>query len=144
METYKGELIDSIVEINIEYTKSWYSKGSLWGCECRQCRNFLELASKKQLPQQILEILDGFGILPEQATYVCHLYDNDKGHLYQFSYRLAGFMLSDEKNTTKSFDWGGARCCHETYPYGAPDFPEPHFDIEFYATLPWILEETQN
>ena len=71
METYKGELIDSIVEINIESTKSWYSKGNLWGCECRQCRNFLELASKKQLPQQILEILDGFGmgnLLPDGCS----------------------------------------------------------------------------
>ena len=40
----------------------------------------------------------------------------------------------------------GARgtCCHEIYPYGAPDFPEPHFDLEFYLTLPWTLEEPED
>ena len=27
-------------------------------------------------------------------------------------------------------------CCHETYPYGAPGFPEPHFDLEFWVRLP--------
>jgi hypothetical protein len=52
-------------------------------------------------------------------------------------------MLSDEKNTTKSFEWGGARCCHETYPYGAPDFPEPHFDIEFFLWLSWVINEPE-
>lgn len=35
-------------------------------------------------------------------------------------------------------------CCHDPYPYGAPNFPEPHFDLEFYATLPWVLDEAKN
>ena len=26
-------------------------------------------------------------------------------------------------------------------PYGAPNFPEPHFDVIFFAELPWILDE---
>lgn len=37
-------------------------------------------------------------------------------------------------------EWGEARCCHEIYPYGAPDFPTPHFDLEFWVHLPWILK----
>ncbi|MBE6955233.1 MAG: hypothetical protein E7449_04905 [Ruminococcaceae bacterium] len=36
---------------------------------------------------------------------------------------------------------GSVRCSHESYPYGAPGFPEPHFDLEFSLKLPWILEE---
>ena len=35
-------------------------------------------------------------------------------------------------------------CCYETYPYGAPNFPEPHFDLEFFEILPCVVEETQN
>jgi hypothetical protein len=34
-------------------------------------------------------------------------------------------------------------CCHETYPYGAPDFLEPHFDIEFFLWLPWVINEPE-
>jgi len=134
------EVVGFFVEINLEATKEWYSRGNEWGCECAHCHNFLELARNKQFPQEIIELLAGFGIRPEQATYVGQLYDNDKGHLYQFSYRLTGRMLSDEKNTNETFEWGSARCCHETYPYGAPDFPEPHFDIEFFLWLPWVLD----
>jgi succinate dehydrogenase/fumarate reductase flavoprotein subunit len=48
----------------------------------------------------------------------------------------AASYISD--NTEKQITY---RCCHETYPYGAPGFPEPHFDLEFYAVLPWVTEE---
>lgn len=29
-----------------------------------------------------------------------------------------------------------AYCGHNPYPYGAPGFPEPHFDLEFWVWLP--------
>ena len=32
------------------------------------------------------------------------------------------------------------RCCHEPYPYGAPGFPEPHFDLEFWVRLPRVYQ----
>ena len=140
MKVLKRELFDSVVEINIEATKAWYSKGNHWDCECGYCRNFLEVARKKQLPQLILKLLDNFGILPEQANYVCQVYDDDKGHYYQVSYRLAGVIL-DEKEPDSFFDWGGAQCGYESYPYGAPGFPEPHFDIKLFLCLPWVLDE---
>ena len=141
IKVLKRELFDAAVEINIEATKAWYSKGPHWDCDCGYCRNFLEVARKKQLPQLILKLLDEFGILPEQANYVCQIYDDNKGHYYQVSYRLAGFIL-DEKEPTNSFDWGDARCGYESYPYGAPDFPEPHFDIKLFLCLPWVLDES--
>ena len=28
------------------------------------------------------------------------------------------------------------KCTHEPYPYGAPGFPTPHFDLEFWVRLP--------
>ena len=27
-------------------------------------------------------------------------------------------------------------CAHNPYPYGAPNFPTPHFDLEFWVRLP--------
>lgn len=29
-----------------------------------------------------------------------------------------------------------AYCGHNPYPYGAPGFSEPHFDLEFWVWLP--------
>ena len=137
----KQELLGSMVEIDLEATKEWYSRGKEWGCACGHCRNFLELARSKQLPQQIIELLEGFGIRPEQATYVCQLYDDDKGHYYQFSYRIAGNLVKEANADAAFFAEHIGHCCHETYPYGTPDFPEPHFDIEFFLILPWVLDE---
>ena len=142
MNTYRGELFGIQVEIDVDATKLWYGKAELWGCECVHCRNFLELARQKALPLPVLELLDRFGIPPEKATYVCELCPADGGHLYQISYRLAGHML-DEVQNSAAFEWGEARCCHELYPYGAPGFPAPHFDLEFYLTMPRVLVEQE-
>lgn len=73
-------------------------------------------------------------IPPEKATYVCNLYDD----FYQFSYRIAGNILKTPEEEAPQP--GEGHCCHEIYPYGAPDFPEPHFDLAFTEQLPWILE----
>ena len=101
----------------------------------REAQRAAKEAEKVSLPVFVLEHLDKLGIPPEEATYVCHLYDDEKGHLYQFSYRIAGNILSGEAAGE------AGRCCHEPYPYGAPGFPEPHFDLEFWVTLSWVLDE---
>lgn len=137
----KQDLLGSMVEIDLEATKEWYSSGKEWDCECGHCRNFLKQARNKQLPQQVTKLLERFGIRPEQATYVCQLYDDAEGQLYQFSYRLAGNLIKEAKADAAFFSEHIGHCCHETYPYGAPNFPEPHFDIEFFLTLPWVLDE---
>jgi len=130
------------VELDADATIKWYVQSEGWGCECGYCRNFLELANKKELPRHIIETLGELGIPPEKATYVCKLFTDDTGIHYQFSYRIAGTII--DAPITEDKNWKDSRCCHEPYPYGAPDFPKPHFDLEFYATLPWVLEETQN
>ena len=131
------------VELDASATAKWYAQSKGWGCECSHCRNFLELANKKELPKHMIEILDELGISPEKATYVCELFTDDTGVHYQFSYRIAATMIGAQMKDNHE-NWSEGRCCHEPYPYGAPGFPEPHFDLEFYATLPWVLEEAQN
>ena len=96
----------------------------------------MTLARRREFPALVLEGLDKLGIPPEKATYVCEMYPDGDGLCYQFSFRIAGNILSGEADTK-----AGGRCCHETYPYGAPGFPEPHFDLEFFQTLPWVLDE---
>ena len=130
----KYNLCDCRVEIDLESTLNWYRNAHRWGCECGPCRNFVELARNCKLPASVMDVLDSLDIPPEKATYVCELYTDDAGIHYQFSYRISGKILSGQQGS------GNARCCHEPYPYGAPGFPEPHFDVEFYETLPWVLD----
>ena len=108
-------------------------------CPCGHCRNFLALAKARALSAPILKTLDTLGIPPENATYVCELYTDEAGIHYQFSFRLCGTILAAPEQEPK--DPYGSRCCHEPYPHGAPGFPDPHFDLEFYVTLPWTLED---
>ncbi len=124
------------VEIDDGATKEWYDKADEWGCECGDCRHFVALAKKKELPSAVLDILTQFGIAPEKATYVCEIVTEEHEVLYQFSYRMAGNILKERDGDTKNFGWGEAYCGHEPYPYGAPGFPTPHFDLEFWVRLP--------
>ena len=137
------ELFGYRVEMDVKATRDWYRNADEWGCECGHCRNFLNLARSRKLPVSVMEMLDRLGIPPEKATYVCELYTDDSGIHYQFSYRIAGTIIG-APITDGGENGNEGRCCHEPYPYGAPDFPNPHFDLEFYATLPWVLDETQN
>jgi hypothetical protein len=134
------DLFGYSVEIDTRLTKDWYVQSKGWNCDCGHCRNFMKIVEEDNLPEEVTRILSELDIPGEKPTYVCEIYHDDKGLLYQFSYRAAGSILT-EKNKGTSLEWGEIRCCHEPYPYGAPDFPSPHFDLEFWVTLPWILEE---
>ena len=130
----KMNLFGFQVEIDEIATKEWYDKANEWSCECRDCRHFVALAKKKELPFAVLEILEQLGIAPEKATYVCEMITEEHKVLYQFSYRIVGNILK-EREDTKNLGRGEAYCGHEPYPYGAPGFPTPHFDLEFWVRL---------
>ena len=128
----KRNLFGFTVELDETATRQWYASAGAWDCDCGDCRNFLALARARRLPAFVLEPLDRLGIPPEKATYVCRLFPDANGQYYQFSYRVAGRILSGEATADH------ARCWHEPYPCGAPGFPEPHFDLAFDAVLPWV------
>ena len=125
------------MEVNLEATQNWYTKANAWSCSCGHCQNFLTHARRKTLPDVVSAVLGELNIPAEKATYVSELYTDEEGIHYQFSYRIAGSILAAPSQEVTAL----GRCCHEPYPYGAPNFPEPHFDLEFWVTLPWILEE---
>lgn len=126
------------VEVDEVATKEWYDKADEWGCECGDCRHFVALAKKRELPSAVIEVLEQFGIAPEKATYVCEMNKEEQQSLYQFSYRMVGNILKERDGATKAFGKVEAYCGHEPYPYGAPGFPTPHFDLEFWVWLPII------
>ena len=140
------------VEVDKTATSAWYAEAEDWGCACGRCRNFLTLARERRLPGEILEILDRLSVPPARATYVCELYHDknwkEKGLLYQFSWRIGGAVLAVPPGENGpgwgpliERPWGGLVLGHGDYPYGAPDFPKPHFDLECQIWLPWVLDE---
>lgn len=135
------ELFGTQVEFDKVTTTEWYATKGPWGCECGDCQNFLKLARDNGLPEPVHAVLAELDIPAEKATYVCEMMPKDSGHLYQLSYRIAGRILNEEAAKSTVTNWGEVRCCHEPYPYGAPNFPTPHFDLEFWVTLPWVLDE---
>ena len=132
------KLLNCNVEIDKEKTAQWYAQAEDWGCDCEACINFLEVVKRDLLPSHIKKQLESLQIPASKATYVCLL---DGEHLYQFSYRIAGRIMNEDAGNSAIEEWGEVRCCHEMYPYGAPGFPTPHFDLEFWVTLPWVLNE---
>jgi hypothetical protein len=126
-----------LVETDRLATRKWYSQANAWGCSCGHCRNFLAHARGNLLPDSVQTVLKELKIPPEKATYVSELYTDEAGIHYQFSYRIAGRILAELAQEVPAM----GRCCQEPYPYGSPDFLEPHFDLEFRVTLPWILQD---
>ena len=140
------------VEVDEPATRDYYAQAEDWGCECGHCRNFVALARERKLPEGLLAILDSVSIPPEKATYVCELCHDEnwreKGLLYELSWRVAGTILDkparkdngQEWGPLVELPWGGMILGHETFPV-EPEFPLPHFDLEFTLYLPWVLEE---
>ena len=139
----KQNLFGFSVEVDADATRGWYAKTEEWGCTCTSCRNFIALARKRMLPGPVLDTLDSLGLPPEKVTYVCELTRDGPRHCYEFSYRIAGSILSGDETASVSLGWGSVLCFHEPYPYGAPHFPKPHFDLDFSITLPWVLDEPE-
>ena len=110
----------------------------------RECRKMMTLARAGKLPEGMLSLLRDLGLPPEKATYVCELYDQDGKLLYQVDYRLAGRVLGAPELDSVPMGWGDLWCGQEVYPCKTPGFPEPHFDLEFGLTLPWVMEEPED
>ena len=139
-------------EVDEQATEDYYAKAPDWDCICGHCRNFVALTRERKLPAEILDILDALHIPPQKATYVCELYHDEawreKGLLYQFSWRIAGEILTKPAGEDAgpdcgpivNFSWGGLNLIHENCP-PVLEMPAPHFDLECGMYLPWVLDE---
>ncbi|MBE6563920.1 MAG: hypothetical protein E7655_01405 [Ruminococcaceae bacterium] len=134
------DLFGYLADIDEEATSRYYKQAGIWSCECGDCLNFLALAKRRMLPDFVLRVLDTLKIDPQKATYVCLLESNADGWLYQFGYRIAGTYQEPSAQPRSP----AVFCGHNPYPYDAPNFPSPHFDLEFFLPLPWIPDEPRD
>lgn len=129
------------VEVDEQATRWWYAQAEEWGCTCGHCRNFLALARARELPEELLSLLDRLSIPPEKTTDLSELYDQGGKLLYDLHYRVAGRVLSSPPEGAELSE-NGLWCMEQNfYPYGAEGFPEPCFDLCFSPWLPWVLDE---
>ncbi len=91
------DLFGYLVEIDEIATREWYNKADEWGCECGDCRYFVAIAKKRELPSAVIQKLEHFGIEAEKATYVCEILTEANQILYQFSYRMMGSILKERE-----------------------------------------------
>ena len=64
-EMLKRGLWNFEVEIDESATAEWYLTSEPWGCDCDDCKNFLELCKCNELPEAIHAILKELNIAPE-------------------------------------------------------------------------------
>lgn len=128
---------------DLEATRSWYAGAAEWDCGCGHCRNYLTLARDRRLPPGMLEILDSLSIPPERVTDLSELCGRGGLVLYDVRFRVAGRLL--ERPAQGGPDPELGLWCQDNpggfYPWGAPDFPAPCFDLCFGPWLPWVLDE---
>lgn len=129
------------VEVDGAVTRNWYGTSPVWDCTCGHCRNFVELARRRELPTAVLSLLDKLSIPAEKASYVCELCHKDGRLYYQVAYRLSGRVRSGPGKGFVPIGDVGIFCGEENAPGTADGFPAPCFDLEFDLWLPWVLDE---
>lgn len=128
---------DFRVEVDEEATRAWYERVGEWDCTCGHCRNFVLLAQERQLPEEMLKVLDKLCIPPAKASYVCEIYEEGEKLFYQIAYCLPGKILEGPKGRI-SQPWGDMWCGQEMLePHETPKDGE-YFDVGFELWLPWI------
>ena len=125
------------LEVDEEATRRWYQQAENWGCDCGHCRNFLALG-REAIDEEFWPLFDQLGILPEKASYICQIDQEDGDHLYQAQYPLAGRILEQGQEQD---DLRILTPEEREEPDGAEGFPEPRLELELWAWLPWVLEE---
>ncbi len=119
-------------------------------CHCDGCRNYVRAVDT--LPEAVLAFFSSLGIDPKKTPEV---YVNDPDHngqlLYGGFYHLCGTILSKPRTPADSGNQNYApefritpEFCVSFHNGGSlleDGFPEPSFQMEIDAVIPWVLEK---
>jgi hypothetical protein len=135
-----------LLEVDVEKTREFYNKGTEV-CKCLYCNNFIEAC--KQLDTAVASIFISLGIDPAMPGHLSDYQTIEDGiREYMGNYHLVGTVLEGEvctpsnwKDTNtvqiKNFTIGFSKEL-DFVPKG---FPSPVLQLEFVATISWVLEE---
>ena len=145
-----------VIDINIDKTRSFYqvAENIADGCDFPGCRNFEKAVS--HLPQEIVEIFNKMGIDMKKAREAYVNCKNLDGTLfYAGFYHICGKLVSggspwkETSQMSKELDEKELFKINENFQIGFQDevglleenFPLPVIQLEFFANIPWVLEE---
>jgi hypothetical protein len=148
-------ILDWKLEIDREITEKIYIARNIEeDCQCLLCKNYR--SATKDIPQEILNIMDILGVNPSKPIEAIQYAENNDGsRFYSGIYNVIGRIVSgDDYLQSNNFSKNGAMKHIEMkhidknvsvgfsknsyYPKG---FPDPVFQFEFMANLPWRLKE---
>lgn len=138
------DLFGYTVEIDKDLTKDAFAHFPPgWGCTCTYCRNFR--AGIPLLPAALTAPIQRCGIDLMHPAEIVEYY-GDQMHLYEAWYHVVGRICAMPAAPPNSF---GHYQLTETIQIRITDkiallpkhFPTPVFQIGFFATLPWVLNE---
>lgn len=86
---------DIRAEIDEEATRSYYAQAPVLGCTCEFDQNFVELAKRRKLPEDVLALLDKLSIPPEKAIHMEDYALPDETGFAYIHYRIAGRLLNE-------------------------------------------------
>lgn len=146
---------DYVLDVDIEKTRAYHKSDERITCNCPGCRNFNRAVP--EFPHAVHQLFEEIGADPAKPEVLSLDYAPSKETMaYSGFYYLCGTVLSgpepwrevaanhfqiDEQcllHISDDFD-----VCFSTPRHGIanPDFPKPIVELQFFCTLPWLLEE---
>jgi hypothetical protein len=93
------------------------------------------------LSPEFVTLLHKFGIDPAQPAEIVHYSASQDGtHHYGWWYHLVGQIISGTESLV-DFAQGMQVEFRSKDELAPEDFPRPIVQVEFFANLPWVLEE---
>ena len=127
-----------ILDVDVAATRRFYETSSGYlSCTCDGCRNFP--LAVPHMPPALLDALHQMGVDPLKPAeqWVNCATPDGKAALYGGFYHGCGTIVKgDEHWRTPDFELLVSDDCSLL----KPDFPRPCFEVDFYCTLPWLLE----
>jgi hypothetical protein len=116
-------------------------------CGCQDCRNFVALRDSGMLyPPDVLALLDSLGVDPNLEAESWSVGPVIEGHpdlhFYSWWFNVIGTMCAGELTASREVDVDLHVYPVEGGALADPGFGEATlFRLEFYAGLPWVLDE---
>lgn len=130
---------DHILEVDVVQNQTYYSaKKDRDHCTCAGCRNYLQFA--KNADETIREFFRPFGLSVTDVAESAAVYSDDPNFVYYDAwYHLCGKILFVSEKEFWLGDW--AIYFKEEKDLPPDDLPEPSFQMQVHAKIPWVLSE---
>lgn len=128
------------INVDAEATRACYADGSYGqlSCDCAGCRNFVRAAA--YLPEQLRGYLAALGVAADKPAHLSPMVALENGAKLDYTgwYYVCGTLPPDTAEV--QLPDCSAQLSADCTVFKA-DLPRPLLQLDFYAVLPWVLDE---